>query len=339
MINLIREYLEKIDAQKLGLKGNIRVQSVKSIGMGKSNINYLVIVNDKKFLFRVNIEPRNSTKSRREYESLKLIQKFGIAPIPYFIDDSMVNFPNSFIIIDYLEGKSLDHHPYPHSKKIIKQLGKLCAKLHSINLDGTIKLKYSRCSKNNYLELINNEFSYIQNHIRNNEFKEKIKEAVKKLEKIKNANISREKVFSQGDFCEQNIIYYKYECYLIDFEDASLTYPAAELARIFVDFGRGGFNSLERKDFLREYYKIRNIANKIKFEKEVESFEPYILLFGLVWSIAHIIRIRNKEFDKEFLKNNNIRKDYSYTEYCIKKAIKNNLLDKSLINFDLERTI
>ena len=64
----IKSYFEKLNPKKLGLKGKkIKVKSVKTLGMGTGNANFLVKTSNVKFVFRLNMDPKNPKKSRKEF--------------------------------------------------------------------------------------------------------------------------------------------------------------------------------------------------------------------------------------------------------------------------------
>ncbi len=274
----IKAYFEKLSPSQLGLSSKIKVKSANKLGMGKSNLNYLINANGKKFVFRMNIDSKDPTKSRKEFRILKTIEKHNIGPKARLLDDSMNEIKGKFIIMDYREGKSLDKFRYPHSKEVVRFLGKLCAQIHSIRGEDISKLRYARGDVNNYLDWIAYELKYINKHMQNNVFKKMLQNSFQQVKtKYSSIKHSNEKVFTQGDFCEQNIVYHKKRGYMIDFEDASLTSPTAEIARIFVDFGRGGLDESRRKVFLKEYYKLIKIKNKKRFESEIDSFQPFIM--------------------------------------------------------------
>ena len=104
----IKEYFEKINPSELGLKIKVKVKSISKLGQGTGNLNYLVIANKKKFVFRLNMDPKNKIKSKKEFDALKIAEKYGISPKARYLDNSRKNFESDLIIIDYIEGKTVD---------------------------------------------------------------------------------------------------------------------------------------------------------------------------------------------------------------------------------------
>ncbi len=80
MKSQITPYFENLNPKQLGLKKKIKVRSIKKLGMGAGNANYLVNINGGKFVFRMNMQSDNKNVSNDEYTGLKAIEKLEIAP-------------------------------------------------------------------------------------------------------------------------------------------------------------------------------------------------------------------------------------------------------------------
>jgi aminoglycoside phosphotransferase (APT) family kinase protein len=104
----IAEYLRKIDPEIVGLKEESRIET-KKLGLGESNLNYLVKVDGKQFIIRINMDPNSPNKSRTEFNSLKIVEELGIAPKAFHYESSKDYFGETFIILEYLEGESLEN--------------------------------------------------------------------------------------------------------------------------------------------------------------------------------------------------------------------------------------
>lgn len=173
MKNKIKRYFENLNPKKLGLKKKIKVSSVSKLGMGTGNLNYLVIVNKKKFIFRLNMALNNPTKSKKEFESLKIVEKLNIAPKAWILDESGKDFDQDFIIIDYLEGKTSEKIKPYLNLKLIKAVAKLIAKIHSIRITPKLrKLNKEEYNYKSYLEEIKKRIIYIKQYIKNKSFLE-----------------------------------------------------------------------------------------------------------------------------------------------------------------------
>ena len=270
----IKNYLARLEAEKLGLKGRIKVSYIKRLGMGASNLNYLVKINKKKFVFRLNMDSKDSKKSEKEFKALKVVERIKIAPRPYLYENSNKLFNSGFIILDYLEGRSLNKLKYTLSNKLIKELVKILSKLHNIKITSKIKvLPIKMANYKSYLDYINSELSYLKKNLENKKLLEALKKSSNEIKKRYIVNKKFDLVISQNDFMEDNLIVRSNKYFLVDFEDLCLNSREAEIARVLVDFGRE-FSEKQRRLFLDEYFKENKIKNK-------NRFHPTTLLISL----------------------------------------------------------
>ncbi|MHA2331527.1 MAG: hypothetical protein ACXAEU_05835 [Candidatus Hodarchaeales archaeon] len=62
----IKKYLEGLDSSLLGFINKSIVTKVEKIGLGESNLNYLTVINSKKFTLRINMDLSSPTKLKDE---------------------------------------------------------------------------------------------------------------------------------------------------------------------------------------------------------------------------------------------------------------------------------
>ena len=339
----IKSYFEKLNPKKLGLKVKIKVSSVKKLGIGTSNLNYLVSIGKKKFIFRMNMEPGFKNKSKKEFDALKIVEKIGIAPKVYLLDDSRKEFDSDFIILGYLEGKTSNKVKEYYQDKMFKKLAGLLAKMHSIPVKG----KVNKLGKKDYggyessVKFLKKSYlNYINKHISNKKFLEMLDETFLNLKKsIPKEKYSPRIVVSQGDFCEQNIIVNNGKYSLIDFEDLELGDASSEIAQIFVTFGEP-FDEKQKEIFLKEY--IKSVERKFDYEElkdEIEKWVPFLFFNIFLWSIKHVLRIKNKEMHEEFVKNNDLKGDLAYVKVMLKRCVANGVIDKKWKDFDIVKVL
>jgi aminoglycoside phosphotransferase (APT) family kinase protein len=128
----VREYLQRLDPKKLGLN-EVKSITIRKLGLGESNLNYLVIVGGKKFIVRINMDPSSPLKSEREYDSLKVVEPLGIAPRAFHFEPSKDYLDEAFIVLEYLEGTSLDKCG-EIDECIVTSLARVVAYLHNTNV-------------------------------------------------------------------------------------------------------------------------------------------------------------------------------------------------------------
>ena len=315
----ISDYIINLTPHKLGLKKTPRNIKVSQLGMGASNLNYLITIGENRFVCRINAHIGDRKKSSREFEALKMVASLKIGPKTYILEKNRKILDETFIIVEYIEGQTLDKVKYKINK-IINKLSELCAKIHKIPLSSRIKssLKKEEYNYQSYLEAIKVRMIYIKKHINNKEVINMINDTYNSLKERSLPDKDKHPlVITQGDMCEQNIIINKNKMRLIDFESLGLTDPAAELAHIFIDFGKP-FSHNQKEIFIKNYLKIRK-DNHLK--KRIEAFIPLKYFIRFLWALEHIIKIKNKEMHQNFIEKQDIQKHIDYAQRCLNEAV------------------
>jgi thiamine kinase-like enzyme len=120
-------YLKQMPPRVMGLES---IDSIEILDMtpGAYNLNYHVKVNEKKFIFRINIEQQSGLANQIavEFVVLKFLEDQSIAPKGLHFDDSKKYFDFDILVEEYLEGPhlSLGHD--------VSAVADLLAKLHSL---------------------------------------------------------------------------------------------------------------------------------------------------------------------------------------------------------------
>lgn len=326
MKDKIKHYFESLKPIQLGLRNQITVSSVSEIGIGESNLNYLVIANNKKFIVRINMNISNPDKSRREFAALKAVESLHIAPKVFILDNSKIHINESFLIMEYIEGVSLDEEKL--NTKLIKKLAELVADVHSLKVDKN--LQKERPTYNSWILTIKERIDYIKKQ-RSKYFKEDIfnkllDETLSKVSLIaKNAKYKNIFCIGHGDICQQNIIIHKGKLKLIDWESLGLRDPASDIVYIFCEGFRINFTKGQEEEFLKEYLRVRPDKS---LQERLEIFRPIVQFEQFVWAVMHVFEIGEKEMHKHFLERKNIQEHITYAKYCFDKCIKSGVIDK-----------
>jgi len=342
MKSKIKLYFESLNPRKLGLKKKIIVKTVKKLGMGTSNANFLVNAGGSKFVFRLNMHPKNREKIMEEFESLRLIDGKGIGPKPWVLDTSRKIFDSEFMIINYTDGEDAKKVK-PYKGEIgLKRLAKLLSKIHSVKISGKLKKLHWEKENLDYQEMIKHlktfYIDYIVKHSKNKLLKKMISGTYNKVKKNIPENIGYDLILTQGDFCEQNIIINGSKYSLIDFESLGLSNRFAEIAFVFTTFKERPFNKKQRAVFLNEYKRISKISEE-DFDEKVQAWVPAVQFLILLWSIKHILRSKNNYFHAHFLDSNNLDHDIKYSQIVLGSSIKSGLVDREYNNVDLRRIL
>jgi len=322
----IKEYLQRLDPKKLGLD-EVKSITVRKLGLGERNLNYLAITGGKKFVIRVNMDP-NSPKSEREYNSLKAVESLGIAPRAFHFEPSKDYVGEAFIILEYLEGTSLDKCRKV-DRGIMKSLARVVACLHKTNVENLKEeLGRSRTSKRDIMCEIRERINYINAKRRKYFGESKYFESIlaipyEELEKLKFVEEPCY-VLGHGDIAPQNVILSDGKLKLVDWEDLGLIDPALEIAIIFDSFD---LSDRRKELFLKEYEASRNDAG---LRKKIPIYWLFQLFGVFCWSIMHVYEIGEQEMHEEFLKEQDLTGHVSYTRKMFNKCQREGIIDKKV---------
>jgi len=341
----IKKYFEKLNPEKIDLKNRIKVKSVKKIGMGSSNSNFLVLVNGKKFVFRMNMHPEDKDKIRKEFEALKIVEKTGIAPRVFVLDESRKDFDSDFLILEYLEGKTADKIKPYFNENLLKNLANLLVEIHSVKITGKLKNleinKKNLSFKRQIKHLDSFYIDYIKKYVKNREFLEMLKETMGNLKRSYKKDMKMEKVLSQGDFSEENIVISGRKYSLIDFESLGISSRSAEIAFVFVTFGQRPFNKNERDIFLKEYVKSSKIskAKEKKLNEKIGLWRQIMQFLIFLWGFKHALRVKNRYFHSHFIKNSNLKKEINYAKKVFMNCLDIGVIDEEFKELKIDKII
>ncbi len=85
--------------------------TVSQLAKGEYNLNYLLKSAESQLVFRVNMGTQINRNDQiiYEYKALRLLERSGVTPIPYFTDDSRTLIDRGISIMEYLPGRPLDY--------------------------------------------------------------------------------------------------------------------------------------------------------------------------------------------------------------------------------------
>lgn len=85
--------------------------TVSPLAKGEYNLNYLLTSEKNQLVFRVNMGTQINRDDQivYEYKALQLLQRSGVTPKPYFVDDSRSLIDRGISIMEYLPGEPLDY--------------------------------------------------------------------------------------------------------------------------------------------------------------------------------------------------------------------------------------
>jgi thiamine kinase-like enzyme len=313
--------IEQINPKIFGVE-NSKVDSIKKLGSGEENINFLLVIGGKKFVCRVRMQPR---EFEREFKTLKAVEKLNITPKVYFLFKGDKNFNKAFMILEYIEGKAFAKKKRTYQKGDIISLAKLLAKMHNSHakLPRDNSLGFDKWEIKEYIKRIN------KYRKKDPEFTDLFDEL---LSNVNELNVKKD--FSLGiihrDICPQNMIKTRRGIKLIDWGDLSLSDPAKDIAHVIIELKY----EKNLKIFFREYFKHK------KDHGILERAEIYIKSIYAVWLVFEIVRtfeIINKELPKEYLQKTSAKSHIREVKRNFRNCIKLGIISRKWKNLNLER--
>jgi thiamine kinase-like enzyme len=128
----ITQYLQDIDPATLDLADTGSIE-ILEMTPGSYNLNYHVRVDQKDFIFRVNIDQQSglSNQIEHEFSVLKFLEGHRIGPRAFHFDDSKKYFDFDILIEEYLEGP-----PLSLEKKYLPEVAEMLTRLHALDPAG-----------------------------------------------------------------------------------------------------------------------------------------------------------------------------------------------------------
>jgi aminoglycoside phosphotransferase (APT) family kinase protein len=273
---------------------------IKRLGMGENNLNYLVIVDDKKYVFRINMKNHLEKNLIREFNVMKLVpHNIGLTPL--ILDTTKRYIPRTYSMFEYVDGKST----FDWDKRKLKIHAQTMAKLHSKTYSywQTTKVKHKKFSL--YKQLLHNLKGYkkfnfnpaLKNLIR--EFKQYIKNNDHYFLELKRFH------FIHGDLCNDNILFNRKSIHYIDWEWCGIKDNAEDLARLYFTKNMTpwyvGLSKKQVKYFIDEYLKI---IKDPTLQIRVEIWNNYDLFVDMMyyfWKVENYYKFKSKLPKKHYI--------------------------------------
>ena len=288
----IKDYIDRLNSNRLDLKFKLDPIKIKELRTsGISHRNFLITTNGKRFLLRLSTRrKKHHYHLSYEYSILKHIEKYGLSPKSYILSKGSV-VGHSFIIVEYIEGKSLKSL----NTKQLEELARIVAHLHTIKLSKKIKGKFHDLSTSQ--KALAKSVSWldsIKKFFLGTKEKEKfIGEIASAYEKIIHSKgYGKQKGLIHLDIAFENIILSKDGIRIIDWERMSLGDPYYDIATMF---DRNSFNDSQKRIFIKEYSKISRIKYSNRLLKESDKIRK---LDRMLWAIQEIVKLKTNIINK-----------------------------------------
>jgi thiamine kinase-like enzyme len=304
MEDKITRYIEDLSPSILGLEDT---GSIEILGMtpGSYNLNFHLRIDQKDFIFRVNIDQQSGLANQIEHEFnvLKFIEGHCIAPRAFYFDDSRRYFDFDILIEEYLAGPALSLQA-----DYLPEVAELLTRLHSLDPAGRPFMIWRDPLAETY-ELIRGDL--ISYEAVKNPDKKAINLANRVLA-IFEAQLGKQRHLFQADslnhtdLCCENFVETADGIRLIDWEKPRVddgTYDLgcflSEPAQLYNS--RNVLNSEERIALIEAYAGL-NDQNPDHLIKKINIREPMISLHWILWAATMLSSLRDQRTSPELVK-------------------------------------
>lgn len=270
-------------AKKRWLSG---ISEVSHLASGEYNENYLVISSEGKSVFRINHGSQLFIDNQIEYEFtvLKSIEKSGVTPRPFFYDSTPSGFAGGVLLMEYIEGNSLDYNSHCDKAAFI------FSKIHNLPCDSRLIVQKDPvrdiCAES--LKLINmnssQEYSAVRLLLLH------YHDEMMKLSDREKDLFSNERLCTvNSEVNSGNFIISETRSVLVDWEKSVVSYRYQDLGHFLVptttlwktDFR---FTHEQKADFIKSYLRYSGLDMGIdEMFYKTEILEKVILLRALSW--------------------------------------------------------
>ena len=292
--NKIVDYLKQMPPQVIGLAS---VDEIEILDMtpGAYNLNYHVRVNEKKYIFRINIEQQSGLSNQIEVEFtiLKFLEGRSIAPRGLHFDDSKKSFDFDILIEEYLQG------PHLSLGQDVSEVADLLAKLHSLKPVNLPCVTWKEPLTDTYALVRNDLEKYEAHKSASNETIRLTKKILKKAEKavIVHRHLFQADCLNHTDVACDNFIETTEGLRMIDWEKPRVDDYSYDIG-CFLSEGAQLWcaekilSSANRERFLQAYAKTSGKDLEQVYEKN-KIREPLISLHWFLWGSTKLCDLKD----------------------------------------------
>ena len=304
-IEKIERYLRGLPPAHLNLGSIDSVEIIEMIP-GSYNLNFHIQVNQKEFIFRINIEPQSglSQQIKYEFKVLKFLQNHRLAPKAYHFDDDLQYFNFAILIEEYLEGPYLTLENDNVSKAV-----DLMVRLHSIKPQAMTFL-VSKDPLPDTFELARNDLIHYESK---KSARKKIIDLAHQLLTKNEAAVTKHRHLFQAESLNHtdvgcdNFINTAEGLKLIDWEKPRVDDCSYDIGCFLSEpvqkwCSQKVMNSEERIHFVIDYANLSGKDSDLIIEK-VSLREPLISLHWILWGATKLCDLENHQTSSSLLES------------------------------------
>jgi len=290
----VKQYVNKEKFKdSLGINTSINIE-VSFLAQGEYNINYILQVKDKQYVFRINTGSQMELNNQIAYEfqALKLLEISQVTPKALYLDASLEEIPYGLLLMEYLPGQPLDY------RTDLQGAANTFARIHGLEFTEE-ETKFLVKEPGPFTGVYNEAVRLLNKYF---ECPQASNEVVRLLEKIimKAAEKKKEEEYLlkepwlriiNTEVNSHNFIvnHAQDTCYLVDWEKPIYGEPAQDLSHFLIAtttmWKRNYTLSKEEENFFLDIYakKLPPCAQKNTLKDRVELFKFFNYLRAVSW--------------------------------------------------------
>ncbi len=300
----IVNYLKSLPSDVLLLD---QCKPVKVLAMtpGAYNLNYHVVISDKRYVFRVNIQQQSGLANQIDYEFkvMKFLEPYQITARVFHMDNTKSYFGFDVLIEEYLEG------PWVSLEETDMEItAELLVKLHSIPINQNWLITW----KNPLVDTLNLIESDLKEYKSKKSAQEKVISLTNHFLKIMRPRIDKNhQIFSPDglnhtDVAIDNFVKTAEGLKLIDWEKPRVDDSSYDVCCFLAEPAQlwckpKTLSKKGRQKFLDEYIK-RSGKNKDLFLEKIKLREPLVALHWVFWGMNRLCDLKDQKTASELHK-------------------------------------
>lgn len=291
LIGKIKQY----PSQALGLEGKIDNVDILGINSGESNFIFFVDINSVPYIIKINgVGGKEISFFRAEYNKLKSLERYNVAPKAFVYDDTSFTFP--FMILERYEGRNLKAD---ECEERVGEIVSILNRLTEIPIDKIINSKgFKRDIKScrEYVEIFptyaGNQIVEYEKRVGGDEIYRLVTKAQHNARKLIDENFDLFQGTELGlihtGIHPKNIILSPHNVlYLIDWEHAGIGDRAFEISSLFRS---NQLSQQTREEILNSY-----IGKTGQFEQRVYLYTELFKIHEVLWHALRADKTRKRE--------------------------------------------
>lgn len=293
----IKSYLLRNErCKKFGFNDNT---GVEFLAQGEYNKNFVIYHNHKKFVFRINTGSQLNLDNQIEYEYnvIKTLEKSGVTPRGYFVDDSRSFFEQGILMMNFLEGNPLNY------RTDLLKAAEIFSKIHTLDIEAFQKILISEKALCN--DRVKEGERWLEPYMNSDIAPLESQRLLERLLEFCRNNVGRDAYFMDDPWLvvnntevnSHNFIIGNEKNYLIDWEKPVISDPVQDLTQFLVPTTTlWKANYILDKNQISGFYKAYMKGQQQNYDiiERVELYKPFLYLRAFSWCAGAWVEYTNQ---------------------------------------------